>query len=158
MQILCIIIIIIIFTAEILKISEAKSQFNYFLSVLVSMSYCLTEHVDFTVEHQLFTFMHLLKHTVQNWNKHIDVVYENDDEFNGRLCRNVINRRKSLLFIVSRNPVTSKCENIYNTRNIFFSLKTFTTCTFILCIFIYIFFLFISSPLSIMVCEPEQIT
>jgi hypothetical protein len=65
-------------------------------------------------EHQFVAFMHVLKRTVQNWKNHIDTLSENDDVINDPLYRNEINGRKSLLFTVSNNSVTSKREKIHS--------------------------------------------
>jgi hypothetical protein len=63
-------------------------------------------------EHQFVAFMHTLKRTVQNWNNCVDAVCENDDVINGLLNINFINWRKSVLFTVSNNSVTSNREKI----------------------------------------------
>jgi hypothetical protein len=109
-QILCIITIVI---AGALDSSVSISEFNYYTPVLVSMSYCLTEHAGFTADHKFFAFMHILKRTVQNWNSLIDAVSENRHVWNDPLYQNEMNRRKSILFIVSNNRVTSKHKKVH---------------------------------------------
>jgi len=110
-QILCVIMIV---TAGMLEISEEISQCYDFHGVLVLMLYCVTEHAGFMSEHQFVAFMHILKRTVQNWNNHIDGVCENDDVFNDPLYPNEMNRRKTVLFKISNNSVTSKREKIHS--------------------------------------------
>jgi hypothetical protein len=111
MHILCIIIIVI---AGALNIYEEIREFSNYSTVLVLMSYCLTEHAGFTADHQFFAFMHILKRTVQNWNALSYAVSENHDVLKDPLARNEMNRRKSVLFTVTKNQVTSKRENVHS--------------------------------------------
>jgi hypothetical protein len=111
MQILGVVMIV---TAGVLEISEEISQFYEFHTILICMIYCVTEHAGFMSEHQFDVFMLILKRTVQNWNNHIDGVSENDDVIDDPLYRNEMNKRKSDLFTVSNNSVTSKREKIHS--------------------------------------------
>jgi len=110
-QILCVIMIV---TAGVWEISQTISQFYDFQTVLVLTLYCLTEHAGFMSEHQFVAFMHVLKRTVQKWNNHIDAMSVNYDVINDPLYRNEIKIRKSVLFTVSNNSVTSKREKIHS--------------------------------------------
>jgi len=111
MQILCLTMIV---TAGVLEISQAISQFYDFHTALVLMLYCVTEHAGFMSEHQFVAFMHTLKRTVQNWNNHIEAISENSDVINDPFYRSEVNRRKSVLFTVSHNSVTSKRVKIHS--------------------------------------------
>jgi hypothetical protein len=101
-----------IFTAAVLEISEAISQFYDFLTVPTLMLYYVTDLVGFMSDHQFVALMHILKHTVQKWNNHIDVDCENDDVINSPLYRNEMNGQKSVLFTVSNKSVISKLEKV----------------------------------------------
>ena len=110
-QILCVIMTI---CAVVLQISEARSQIYNFHTSLFCMLYSVTDLAGFMSEHQFVVFMHILKRTVQNWNNNNDTLSENDDVTNVPWCRNERNRKKSVLFTVSNNSVTSKREKIHS--------------------------------------------
>jgi hypothetical protein len=112
-----------IVTAGMLEISEEISQCYDFHTVLVLMLYCVTEHTGFMSEHQFVAFMHILKRTVQNLNNHIDAISENDDVIISPLYPNEMNRRKTVLFIVSNASVTTKRENIHSKLTHFKQLR-----------------------------------
>jgi hypothetical protein len=87
------------------------------------MLYYFADIVGFMSEHQFVAFMHVLKLTVQNWNNHVDGVSENGDVINDPLYRNEMNRRKSVLFTVSNNSVTSMREIIHSKLMYFKQLR-----------------------------------
>ena len=111
MQILCVIMIV---TAGVLEISQAKSEFRDSHKVLVFMLYYVTDLAGFMSEHQFVAFIHVLKRTVQKWNNHIDALCENDDVINCPFYRNLTNGQKSVLFIDSNNSISSKRERIHS--------------------------------------------
>jgi hypothetical protein len=111
MEMLCVIMII---TSAATLMSEDKSQFYDFDTVLVCMLYYVTDLVGFMSEHQFVALMHILKRTVQNWNNRIHVDCKNDDRVDSPLYINEMNGQKSVLFIVSSKSVTSKREKIHS--------------------------------------------
>jgi hypothetical protein len=111
MQILCVIMIV---TAVVLEISQIKDELHGFHAILLFMLYYVADFVGFMSECQLVAFMHVLKRTVQNWNKHVGDLCENDDVINSPLHKNLMNGQKSGLFIVSNASVTSRREKIHS--------------------------------------------
>jgi hypothetical protein len=109
-----VIFVIMIFSAFVLDVSEITHEFYEFHTVVFCMLYYVSELAGFMSEHQFVAFMHVLKRTVQNWNKHIDALSENYDVINSPLYRNEMDRQRSLLFIVSNNSVASKNEKIHS--------------------------------------------
>jgi hypothetical protein len=105
---LCVIMIV---TACVLDISQAISEVYDFHALLFCMIYYVSELAGFMSEYQFVVLMHVLKRTVQNWNNHIDAVSEYDDVNNSPLYRYEMNRRKSVIFTVSNNSVTSSVRN-----------------------------------------------
>jgi hypothetical protein len=124
MQILCAIVTVI---AGVVEFSPAKSEFRDSHKMLVFMFYYVTDLVGFMSEHQFVAFMHVLKRTVQNWNNHIDATSKNDVIYSP-LYKNETNRRKSVLFVVSNNSVTSKNETIYSKMMHFKQLTELHAC------------------------------
>ena len=110
-QVVCVIMIV---TAGVSEISQAKSQYRDSHKLLVFMLYYVTELAGVMSEHQFVAFIHVLIRTVQNWNNHIESLCENDDVINCPFYRNLMNGQKSLLFIVSNNSATSKREKIHS--------------------------------------------
>jgi hypothetical protein len=98
--------------AAVLEISEVITLFQMSSQVLVFTIYYVAELAGFMSEHQFVAFMHILKRTGQNWNNRVDAVCENDDVINSLFNRNFMNGRKSVLFTVSNNAVTSNREKI----------------------------------------------
>jgi hypothetical protein len=111
MQVLFVIMII---TCGVLDTSQVTSELHDFHSVLFTMIYYVTDLAGFMSEHQFVAFMHILKRTVQIWNKYTDGVCENDDVINSPLYGNEMKRRKSVIFIETNNSVTPKCEKIHS--------------------------------------------
>ena len=111
MQILCVLMIV---TVGVLDISQAISKLFDIDTVLVFMLYYVADLAGFMSEHQFVAFMHVLKRTVRNWNKHMDDVSEHDDVVNDPLYPNEKNGHKSVLFIVSHTSVISKREEIHS--------------------------------------------
>jgi hypothetical protein len=111
MQILCVIMTVIV---GVLEISNTTSQFQISLEMLVFMIYYVADLAGFMSEHQFVAFMHVLKRTVQNWNKYIDTLCEDGDVINNMLYRNEMSGQKSVLFIVSHSTVTSKRERTHS--------------------------------------------
>jgi hypothetical protein len=95
-----IIYVIMIVTGAVMDISQVISQLSDFRTVLVFISYYVSDLAGFTSEHQFVAFMHTLKRTVQNWINHIHVGSDNDDVINNPLYRKLMNGQKSVLFTV----------------------------------------------------------
>jgi len=119
--------VIMILTAGVLDISQAISEVYDFHTLLFCMLYYVSELAGFMSEHQFVAFMHVLKRTVQNWNNHIDATSKNDVIYSP-LYKNETNRRKSVLFVVSNNSVTSKNETIYSKMMHFKQLTELHAC------------------------------
>jgi hypothetical protein len=107
-------ILYVTMTVIIAVLSEAMRQLQTSLEVLGFTIYQVADLAGFMSEHQFVAFLHVLKRTVQNWNKYIDYDCENDDVFNSPLYRNEMSGQKSVLFIVSHSTVTSKRERIHS--------------------------------------------
>jgi hypothetical protein len=120
MQIVCVIMIV---TAGAMEISQVQSEFRDSHKVLVFMFHYVTEHSGFMSEHQFVAFIHVLKRIVQNWNNYIDALCENDDVINCPFYRNLMIGRKSVLFTVSNNSVTSKREKTHSKLTQFKQLR-----------------------------------
>jgi hypothetical protein len=106
--------VIMIVTGGVLEISQDIIAFNVSHKVLVYMLYYTADLAGFMSEHQFVAFIHILKRTVQNCNKHIDALRQNDDVLNDPPYANETKRQESALFTVSNNSVTSNREKIHS--------------------------------------------
>jgi hypothetical protein len=103
-----------IVTGGVLEISQAIIAFHWSHKVLLYLLYYTADLAGFMSEHQFVAFINILKRTVQNCNKHIDAIRQNDDVLNDPPYANETNRQESALFTVSNNSVTSNRVKFYS--------------------------------------------